>query len=186
MGIIKNIIENNTTFLFLAFSCLFLIFLVWTVIIQIQLSKIKSKFKNFFAESTVKNIEDLILSHSKNLKLLDKDIQELYNISNQINNLSYRGLHKFGLIRFNPFKDVGGDQSFSLAILNGKNDGITISSLFTREGARIYSKSIVSGKAEKYPLTEEEKEAIKKAIGKQKLTQNNTMQENTTNETKKD
>jgi hypothetical protein len=171
MDILENIIENNIIFLFLAFSCLFLIFLIWIITIQIQLSRFKSKAKVFFAESSVKNIEELILNHSKNLQLLDKDIQELYLISNQINALAYRGLHKFGLIRFNPFKDVGGDQSFSLAILNGKNDGIVISSLFTREGARIYSKSILAGVAEKYPLTEEEKEAIKKAISKQKNTQ---------------
>ncbi len=169
MAIIGNFIQNNANLIFLVFFGLFLIFLFWIIILQIQLSKLKKKNKAFFAESSVKNIEELILAHSKNLKLLDKDIQELYNISNQINNLAGRGLHKFALIRFNPFKDVGGDQSFSLALLNGKNDGITISSLFTREGARIYSKSIIGGVSQKHPLTEEEKEAIALAIKNQKI-----------------
>ncbi|MDO9231390.1 MAG: DUF4446 family protein [bacterium] len=169
MAIIGNFIQNNANLIFLVFFGLFLLFLLWTITLQIQLSKLKKKNKAFFAESSVKNIEELILAHSKNLKLLDKDIQELYNISNQINNLAGRGFHKFALIRFNPFKDVGGDQSFSLALLNGKNDGITISSLFTREGARIYSKSIVGGVSEKHPLTEEEKEAIKLATKNQKV-----------------
>lgn len=169
MAIIENFIRNNATLIFLVFFGLFLLFLLWTITLQIQLSKLKKKNKAFFAESSVKNIEELILAHSKNLKLLDKDIQELYNISNQINNLAGRGFHKFALIRFNPFKDVGGDQSFSLALLNGKNDGITISSLFTREGARIYSKSIIGGVSEKHPLTEEEKEAIKLATKNQKI-----------------
>ena len=169
MIIIQNFIQNNASTVFLVFSGLFLIFLFWAIFTQIQLSRLKQKNKAFFAESSVKNIEELILAHSKNLKLLDKDIQELYNISNQINALASRGLHKFGLIRFNPFKDVGGDQSFSLALLNGKNDGVTISSLFTREGARIYSKSIVNGVSEKHPLTEEEKEAIALAMKNQKV-----------------
>jgi len=169
MVIIENFIQNNASLIFLVFFGLFLFFLLWIIILQIQLSKLKKKNKAFFAESSVKNIEELILAHSKNLKLLDKDIQELYNISNQINSLAGRGFHKFSLIRFNPFKDVGGDQSFSLALLNGKNDGITISSLFTREGARIYSKSIVNGISEKHPLTEEEKEAIKLATKNQKI-----------------
>ncbi|MFA6160161.1 MAG: DUF4446 family protein [Parcubacteria group bacterium] len=169
MAIIGNFIQNNATLIFLVFFGLFLLFLLWITILQIQLSKLKNKNKAFFAESSVKNIEELILTHSKNLKLLDKDIQELYNISNQINNLASRGFHKFALIRFNPFKDVGGDQSFSLALLNGKNDGITISSLFTREGARIYAKSIIGGISEKHPLTEEEEEAIKLATKNQKI-----------------
>ena len=167
MEIIENFTQSNFSLLLLVFSGFILIFLFWMIAIQIQLSKIKKKIADFFADSSVKNIESLILSHSKNLKILDKDIQELYNISNQINTLAFSGFHKFGLVRFNPFKDVGGDQSFSLAILNGKNNGIVISSLFTREGTRVYSKSISAGEAEKYPLTEEEKEAIKKATQKQ-------------------
>jgi hypothetical protein len=55
---------------------------------------------------------------------------------------------------------VGGDQSFAIALLDGDDNGLTLSSLYTREGTRIYSKSIVAGKSEKYPLTEEEKQAI--------------------------
>jgi len=104
------------------------------------------------------------LNQTRTIKVLDKDIQELYNISNQINALALRGLHKTAIVRFNPFKDIGGNQSFSIAFLNGKNNGLTLSSLFTREGARIYSKSIVAGQSEKYPLTEEEKEAIEIAM----------------------
>ena len=61
------------------------------------------------------------------------------------------------------FGDIGGDQSFALALLDGKNSGIVISSLHTREGTRIYSKPIIKGESEKYTLTEEEKQAIKTA-----------------------
>jgi hypothetical protein len=121
-----------------------------------------------FSGNRVKNLEELMLSNAKTMNVLDKDIQELYNISNQINSLALKGLHKFGMVRFNPFKDVGGDQSFSIALMNGKNNGITISSLFTREGTRVYSKSIVNGEPEKHPLTEEEKKAIAMAIDQNK------------------
>jgi hypothetical protein len=77
--------------------------------------------------------------------------------------LGQKSIHKVGIIRFNPFKDIGGDQSFALALLDGKNSGIVISSLHTREGTRIYSKPIIKGESEKYTLTEEEKQAIKTA-----------------------
>lgn len=161
---IQNIILNNliyVTFFFLAF---FLFFLIWIVILHIRLNKFKKRNQEFFSGNKVKNLEELLLEQSKNLKLLDKDIQELYGISNQINSLALSSIHKTGLIRFNPFKDVGGDQSFSLALLNGKNNGVVISSLFTREGTRIYSKSVIAGVAEKYPLTDTEERAIKEAM----------------------
>lgn len=141
-----------------------LILLVWLVFIQKNLTALKKKNAELFSGNKISNFEDLIIAQAKNLKTLDKDIQELYSISNQINNLAFRGIHKTAMIRFNPFKEVGGDQSFAIALLNGKNSGVVISSLFTREGTRIYSKNIVNGKAEKYPLTDEESKAINMAI----------------------
>lgn len=105
-----------------------------------------------------------MLNHSNEIIALDKEIQELFEISNKIHALAKSSIHKVGIIRFNPFKDIGGDQSFAVALLDGKNSGITISSLHTREGTRIYSKPILKGESEKYTLTEEEKTAIKNAI----------------------
>ena len=128
-----TLIQNYSPYILLGFLLVAVIFLSWNIALQIQISRLKRRSQEFFAGGKVENLEDLLLSQAKTLKLLDKDIQELYNISNQINALAFRGFHKLGVVRFNPFKDVGGDQSFSVALLNGRNDGLTISSLFTRE-----------------------------------------------------
>lgn len=141
-----------------------ILLLIWLGALQISVRRLKRKNAELFAGNKVKNLEEVLLQQAKNLQTLDKDIQELYNISNQINNLSFRGIHKTSIVRFNPFKEVGGDQSFAVALLNGKNNGITLSSLYTREGTRIYAKAIIGGKSEKYPLTEEEEQAIKLAL----------------------
>jgi hypothetical protein len=66
------------------------------------------------------------------------------------------------VVRFNPFKDTGSDQSFALALMDFADNGLAISSLFTRDGTRVYSKPIEKGKS-KYPLSEEEKRAIEQA-----------------------
>ncbi|HEX8974531.1 MAG TPA: DUF4446 family protein, partial [Patescibacteria group bacterium] len=116
-----------------------------------------------FSGKQASDLESIILSHSEELVALDKEIQELFEISNKIHSLAHRGVHKVGIIRFNPFKDIGGDQSFALALLDGKNSGVVVSSLHTREGTRIYAKPIVKGESDKYTLTDEEKSAIKEA-----------------------
>ena len=170
---LANIIQNYSPYFLLGFLLVCLIFLIWNISLQVQVSRLKKRSQEFFAGGKVNNLEDLILSQAKTLKLLDKDIQELYTISNQINALSFRGFHKLGVVRFNPFKDVGGDQSFSVALLNGKNDGLTISSLFTREGARVYTKTITGAQSEKHPLTQEEKEAIEIAMTPEKTKKTN-------------
>ena len=105
----------------------------------------------------------------ENLKEILSQFQELKGnfekISKELENLKKENkfnIQKFGIVRFNPFKEIGGNQSFSIALLDGRDDGIVITSLYTKEGNRIFGKPIKGGKSE-YLLSEEEKEAIEYA-----------------------
>ncbi|MFZ2188399.1 MAG: DUF4446 family protein [Candidatus Moraniibacteriota bacterium] len=164
MQILKTLVETNLVLLLAIFLVLLLMSLIWSIYLHLALRKIQATNAAFFKGEKVKNLEEVLLDQAKNLKVLDKDIQELYTISNEINNLALRGIHKVSAIRFNPFKDVGGNQSFSIALLNGKNNGITITALYTKEGTRVYSKAITNGESINFPLTEEEKKAIETAL----------------------
>ena len=102
-----------------------------------------------------------ILSQFKDLeKNFEKFSEELEKIKKE----NTSNIQKVGIVRFNPFKEVGGDQSFSIALLDGDNSGVVITSLYAREEKRGYAKPIKEGNSE-YPLSEEEKEAIDKAKG---------------------
>jgi len=70
---------------------------------------------------------------------------------------------KAGLVRFNPFERLGGEQSYSIALLNDLESGLVITFLYTREGIRVYAKEVVSGKGKEIELSQEEKAAIIKA-----------------------
>lgn len=102
----------------------------------------------------------------KNLKQLlsqFKDLKESFKkISNKLEELKKKNkfsIQRIGIVRFNPFKKSGGDQSFSIALLDEDKNGVVITSLYGREGNRIFAKPIKKGKSE-YLLTEEEKKAI--------------------------
>ncbi len=128
-----------------------------------KLGSLKNKCEILFAGKNGADLEEIILGQTEELKLLDGEIQNLFEISNKIHNLASRSVHKVGIIRFNPFKDIGSDQSFAVALLDGKNDGIVISSLHTREGTRVYSKPVKKGLGDGYTLTDEETKAIEEA-----------------------
>jgi len=104
------------------------------------------------------NIQDILKSFEE-LKLESektrKELQKMREISKNC-------LYKFSVIRYNPFSNIGGDQSFSIAILNGEDDGFVITSLFTSEGTRIYTKPI-KNMASEYELSGEEKKALEQA-----------------------
>lgn len=72
-------------------------------------------------------------------------------------------VQRIGVVRFNPFSDTGGAQSFTIAILDGNNDGVVMTSLYARMGNRWYVKQIRGGKGKDIELSKEELAAIKEA-----------------------
>jgi len=112
----------------------------------------------FSRKKEIKTIEQAI-EHIKKLEekidLLSKDL----TTEKEKNNLALR---KMGLVRYNPFKDSGGDQSFSLALLEENDNGFVLTSIFTNEGVRIFAKPVTKGEST-YQLSDEELQAIKKA-----------------------
>lgn len=77
--------------------------------------------------------------------------------------VSTRGL-KINLVRFNPFNDLGGDQSFILCLLDNQNSGAIITSLHSRHHTRLYAKSIKLGKVGEGHLSPEENQVLVKTI----------------------
>lgn len=71
---------------------------------------------------------------------------------------------KINLIRFNPFEDLGGDQSFILVMLDNTNSGVIITSLHSRDVTRTYAKAIKNGEGYNTTLSKEEKMAVVKTI----------------------
>lgn len=137
---------------------------VFIILIAFYLLQLKRRLGIFFKGSQAKDLEGVIAEQLKKLKKQDKDIKKIFEEISKLDEISQRSFQKIGVIRYNPFKDAGGDQSFSVALLDAKNNGFVITSLYGREEMRIYAKPIKEGNSE-YPLSEEEKEAINKATG---------------------
>jgi len=113
-------------------------------------------------EKEPENITELL----KQFKELKEQIQNTSERVKSVEEKSKWTLQKIGIVRFNPFRDMGGNQSFSLAILDGNNTGVVITSLYAKEGNRFYAKGIKNGQSE-HPLSQEEKKAIENAISSQ-------------------
>jgi len=98
-------------------------------------------------------------------KILDKEksnflsIQEIKKEIEKLEGASLFHVQRIGLVRFNPFRELGGDHSFSLALLDGNEDGFILTGLHTRERTRIYAKDVRKGKS-KIELSSEERKAL--------------------------
>ena len=86
------------------------------------------------------------------------------SISIKENQVSQSNNLKINVTRFNPFNDLGGDQSFILTILDQDNTGVIVTSLHNRDITRIYAKAIKNGEGDNITLSKDEKSAIVKPI----------------------
>lgn len=102
-----------------------------------------------------------ILEH---LKRLEENYEKTSREFKEFKEKSRECLQKVGIVRFNPFKEVGGDQSFSVAVLDANGTGLIVTSHYGRETNRVYAKSIKNGQSQ-YALSAEEKKAINEAMG---------------------
>jgi len=138
------------------------VFGIWLIAISLVLYRIFALFnkltKGVEVTDLKKVLEKVLAQGTKN----EKDINELVRRVNAQEEDGKLHIQKVGLVRFNPFKELGGDHSFSLSVLDGEGSGIVITSLHARDRTRVYMKRVLKGQCD-IELSEEEKKALAKA-----------------------
>jgi hypothetical protein len=155
--------------LFAAFCLLETLLILCLILLWRKQGKQEKKLQLFFGDKEARDLEGILTEQLEEIRVLDQEIQELFEVLNKLRDLSLKTIHKVAVERFNPFKEVGGNQSFCVALLDGQNTGVIISSLHTREGTRVYAKPVQDGKAKEFPFTDEEKETVIRAMHSQKV-----------------
>ncbi len=125
--------------------------------------RIKKRLKKFFNGSKAQDLEELLAQEIKKTRKLGEALNELKKEYQKTRDIALRSIHKVNILRFNAFNDTGGNQSFIIALLDAENSGVILSNLYSREGTRIYAKSVNNGKS-KYNLSDEEQSALEEAM----------------------
>lgn len=154
-----NIMPTN--FLFLIFA----VILVWLFALSVFFWRILNHYNRLTKGVSQKSLKTVLEDLLKDVEISKKDIDYLKQYSDKIEKDGLLHIQKVGLVRFNPFKDTGGDQSFILSLIDSKETGVIISGLYSRSGTRWYAKRVVAGKGVEHELSEEEKRALKEAKG---------------------
>ncbi len=139
------------------------IILIWLVILSVVFYKIYSHYRRLTKGVVSKDLKSILEEILKNSQRESTRIDELFKEIKTLKQENLYNIQKIGLVRFNPFAQIGGDQSFSLAVLDNNNSGFVLSGLHGRETTRLYAKPIKNSKAVGYELSTEEKQAIKNA-----------------------
>lgn len=133
-----------------------IIWLAW------RLRKTEARYRTLVEGTNGGNLEAMLADHMTQVREAAVRVVELDELARRLERASRSHLQHVGFLRFNPFRDAGGDQSFALALADQDGNGVTVSSLHSRDVTRVYGKPL-AGWASPYPLTEEEEQAIQKA-----------------------
>lgn len=145
------------------------ILFIWTIGLTIYLIKLNSHYQGLIKGHSKGNLTQILNQITSEITLDRKNIEQLKENVSKLSEDVISHIQKVGILRFNPFADTGGDQSFILAILDGNDSGIVLTSLHSRGSTRWYAKNVRSGKGVDHELSEDELKAIKKTVGIKKL-----------------
>ena len=156
-------LQNYSGILLLSLLILVIILLICTFNLSLGLSRLNKKYKIFMKGKDGQSLEklfkrkfDMIEKLASNSEINREDIQKLEKLYNS-------SLHKYGIVKYDAFEDMGGKLSFALALLDKENTGFLLNAIHSRENCFLYIKEIVNG--ESYiMLSEEEVEALKRAV----------------------
>lgn len=160
-----NIIDANMEFVLIGVAVAALIFLILfiiTIVNLVQISKLKKKYKKFMDGKEAESLEDLISSHLNEIDGLISSNNENKEKIAKLQNQTQFTFQKLGLVKYDAFQEMGGKLSFSLCLLNEKEDGFLINAMHTREGCYTYIKEIIAGNCV-IILSDEEREALNMA-----------------------
>lgn len=159
---IVNMIDANMEFVLIGVAVAALILLILfiiTIVNLVQISKLKKRYKKFMDGKEAESLEDVISSHLNEIDGLISSNNENKEKIAKLQNQTQFTFQKLGLVKYDAFQEMGGKLSFSLCLLNEKEDGFLINAMHTREGCYTYIKEIIAGNCV-IILSDEEREAL--------------------------
>lgn len=162
MEVIEYYIENYNTYIIIGIISAIALLIILNIIQQVKLRILRKKYKAFM-KSGDKDIEQFLIDQSKQMDNIELDISDIKVKQNKIENKLKIAFKRIGIVKYNAFKEMGGNLSYAIAILDDNNSGFIINGIHSREGSYTYIKAIENGKATAN-LSKEEEEALNKAI----------------------
>ncbi len=149
--------------LFVLYGLIFNIFALLIIITQgYRIKSLNKKYLNLSQNVEGKNLEEIINQYYEKIENVDIKMNKIEIRISTIEERLLNCIQRIGSVRFNAFDDIGGEQSFSLALLDEKNNGIILTSLYSRSSSVLYGKTVKKGKAS-VTLSVEELQALDRA-----------------------
>ena len=135
----------------------------WLLLLQRSEARLRRRLRTILNDAGTTGLDEVLDTQRNGIEGLSRRLDTVTALQRELDAAAKLALQRVGVVRYNPFQDSGGDQSFALALLDHAGTGIVISSLHGRSETRIFAKQIESGRST-HSLSEEEQQAIRAAL----------------------
>jgi hypothetical protein len=137
--------------------------LIATIVLSRRVRGANEAYRALVSDDKGGSLQQLLDSHLGKVIEVGAKLEDLEKVYEQLESRSRGSLQHVGVVRFNPFEDTGSDQSFAIALLDERRDGIVLSSLHGRGQTRVFAKPVEGGEST-HQLSDEEAQAIRIAL----------------------
>lgn len=150
---------NNLTFVLLIFAALIVLLLLGGLFLTLRIRRLNRRIVALARGAEGQNLEETLHAYLDKVEQASRRLELLEQAVGVLQAQVPSCLQRTGMVRYDAFESVGGEQSFSVALLDGKGDGVVVSGVHSRNDVRVYAKQIRQGNAS-HGLSEEEKRAL--------------------------
>jgi hypothetical protein len=140
------------------------VLLVLALVQARRIGRVRHRLDGLTRGADGRSLEAVLDAHLDKVFTVSRELDEVAARAAVVEANARRSIQRIGLVRYNPYEDTGGNQSFALALVDANGDGLLVNSLHTRNGTRVYAKTLRAGKPETQ-LSDEESEALRRALG---------------------
>jgi Protein of unknown function (DUF4446) len=138
------------------------VLLVIVIVLARRIGSVDARLRGLTRGEGGRSLEAVLDAHLDRVDAVARDVDDLATRTDALEAAGRKAFSRVGLVRYNPFEETGGNQSFALALLDANGDGWVLSSLHARSGTRVYAKTIARGRSET-ALSDEESAALRQA-----------------------
>ncbi len=155
----ESLLGSSAGILALVSLLLALLGLGGVVFLLARQQRLLGQYQHLMAGTSAGNLEKALNDHVAQVRETATLAEAVDHLARRLEQDAYFHLQHMGVVRYNPFHDTGGDQSFAIALVDGHGNGVVLSSLHARDVTRVYAKPLRAWEST-YSLTDEERQAI--------------------------
>lgn len=155
--------EPTQTLIVLGLAAVVAVLLVWVALLQRSEARLRRRLRRVLTGGETTSLDQILDQQAQRIDGLSGRLDALNKLHHELEAITQRTIQKVAVIRYNPFADAGGDQSFAIALLDAAGNGLVVSSLHSRTETRVFAKPVQAGRS-RYPLSDEEQQAVRKAL----------------------